>query len=122
MNMMVMVGVVGVMLAGGAQAGSYMQLINPETKEIALQVTTQSDPECRAIIKALNQAADNAFSCSQQNLASNLPWRATLRNKARDFVMDIDTDSQAGCEDFKGAVMNGNESNIEVLRQCSVKN
>lgn len=104
----------------GTQSGRYMQLTSPMNGKVVAQVSLPTDQGCRYMAGQMNKA-EPIFACSATSQAAVLPWRATIRNTAYDFVVDIDALVKDDCESFLNSSTKDNEKTIEVLKPCHVK-
>lgn len=125
MKKMVMVAAV-MLVAGCAEmpqlnSGRYLQARHPMNNAVVWQVTVPTEQGCSHLARVMEKENPGVTRCSPISQESKLPWRATARNFAYDFIIDVDSTSQFDCEDLSRVIVTGNERSVEVLKPCHQK-
>jgi len=108
-------------------AGRYMQQAHPLTGDVFAQWTWPTGAGCAAMTKEIARAALKAkdrepaqeITCSEASASNFLPVRATLRDKANNYLWDVETKYMLACAHVLQAF--AADANVEVVSDCRLK-
>jgi hypothetical protein len=105
----------------------YLQVTHPVTDAVVLQLTLPNERGCEGMLtisKYENRDKDlmDLMACSSVSASRHLPFRATARNTAYDFLIDLEAVTLNECLSFIAGAKNGsNGKDYELVSDCKRK-
>jgi hypothetical protein len=104
----------------------YLQIRSQTPTAVLAQITLLNGPECWKILDRIRyEVGTRVFpgasaACLPTTAESELPFRATLRNRPLQVILEVATDSRERCEDAIAIARKGQASpdDIDVISPC----
>lgn len=109
-------------------SGRYFQVHHPIANDKPVyQVTLPNANGCRAMLSWARNSGDTkslteVMRCTRASVSDQLPYRATIRNTAYDYILDVEANTSADCSSFlDGAMLSDGSDNLELVKDCELK-
>lgn len=108
-------------------SGRFLQVKHPMSGTVFMQMTFPTTEGCGYFLTMMDGDKDTKgllpFSkCAAVSSSSTLDYRAVLRNKPYQFMLEIETTSMTDCsQQVDSSVAGSNKENIEIIAPCKKK-
>jgi hypothetical protein len=108
-------------------AARYLQFRSPINQVVGLQLTFPNGAGCDSALKVIikndsNNDLQGMLNCTENSSAQTLPFRATTRNIAYGFLVDVESITIFECKELVDGLSKIPEGqNVEIVSPCQKK-